>query len=520
LGSLLHRFFWRIAYLILYWGTTLFNAFEEYHATLLALEKAGQDHPNYDQELYMRLKARKDAFLNKIATEIEKALQLAIQNFPYDEGYYGNLPIVFNNSRSLPWLDSTESWCFQGFESMRRDNKSHAFEAFKTAIDISPDNYLAYYGICMLYRSWNQMEEAINACKQAIQLNPEFVAGYHLLGHIHLALYEFDVATDFFEKSMELDPKFVPSILGLAKVWLLKEQPDKALSFLEAEHGRLPIDKSIDMLITFIKILVNDSSIEQKEDKFLELLLAYLPEVTDNIIRTAIFDLELALKDAKIIMASFLRDSIEDIYAIDLIDIFIMVAKLNIFETRFDKAISVLKKAVEFSPNLIEFYIILGHAYYLADSTSSAVDIYEQAVSLNPRNIYPYIGLAKTYLLNDKIDEAIRMSFKSLEIDAYSTESHIILAACYKRLGYEDKFAEQIDAVINQENLDNFNRARIEILCGNDEKGLSLIELSFNDGLIDLSDIQNDPCIIGIKGNPTLSGLIEKYRYDFVRLKT
>lgn len=496
-----------------------FNALEDYYKILISIEKIGQDHPYYDDDIHRRLSKRKDAFVKKVVTEMDKILQESIDEFFHSKDHIGkeiNLGDRNLKQYFIKPLESAEDWCNQGFEYLKRNNRAEAWKAFLTSINISSDFYSAYFGKSLLAWEWGQQQEAIAECKKAIQLNPKFQRGYYLLGHMYSGCFELDNAEKFYKKSLDLNPEFIPSIVGLAKVSLLRDQPQIALELLEAKYQKEITNKTLGILIGWLKIMMSDSSIEKKGELAFALLISYLPEVTATIINSPIHDLEIALKQSKVIISHLINEHTEDVNDIELIDMLLTIADLNVLEGRLKEAICILKKAAEYNPSLMSVYILLGDIYILSNFPADALETYKHANNLFPKAIDAQIGLVRAYIFSEKIDEAISILYNTLDLDPYAIETHIMLAVCYQRYGYEDKLIEQLNFIKNSDNLDIYNEARLEVLKGNDNDALKLLDAAFNKNLGYITTIKADPCFTSLINEPTLYSLIEKYKYNIV----
>ncbi|MFI5201004.1 MAG: TPR end-of-group domain-containing protein [Candidatus Kapaibacterium sp.] len=105
----------------------------------------------------------------------------------------------------------------QLYASFARDerNKDKAQElSFKA---LMYDNNLpeAYTAMGLSYFLWNRFDEATASCKKAIELNPEDFLAYWTLGRIYISTDHFKEALDMFEKSLSLKQDFYANLTDL-----------------------------------------------------------------------------------------------------------------------------------------------------------------------------------------------------------------------------------------------------------------------------------------------------------------
>lgn len=123
-----------------------------------------------------------------------------------------------------------------------------------------------------------------------------------------------------------------------------------------------------------------------------------------------------------------------------------------------------------------------------------------------------FTGIAKSYLIMRKVDDAITWAFRALELDAYSLDSHLILAACYKQLGNQEKLAEEIDWVSSQDDIGSYVQACVEAMKGNKNMALALVEAALSDNFLLVASIPTEPYFADFKESVELKTLLEKHR--------
>jgi tetratricopeptide (TPR) repeat protein len=74
-----------------------------------------------------------------------------------------------------------------------------AVQAFQQAIQIRPDDALAYFGLGMAYSSFAQYRQAIAAFQEALRIKPEFANAHISLALVYMALHDRAAAIQQYE---------------------------------------------------------------------------------------------------------------------------------------------------------------------------------------------------------------------------------------------------------------------------------------------------------------------------------
>ena len=89
---------------------------------------------------------------------------------------------------------------------------------FSRAVEVVPNNWLAYDGLGTAYVSLGRNTEAIDAYKQAIKIKPDYAAAYYDIGHLYDRLGRDTEAIDAYSQATKIKPDYVNAYynLGLA----------------------------------------------------------------------------------------------------------------------------------------------------------------------------------------------------------------------------------------------------------------------------------------------------------------
>lgn len=101
-----------------------------------------------------------------------------------------------------------------------------------------------------------------------------------------------------------------------------------------------------------------------------------------------------------------------------------------------DEAMNHGRQALELDPNYSHAYLLLGHALHYAGRSEESLEPYEHAMRLDP--CYPDLYLhflAQSYYSLRRYQDAIEALQERLTRNPDTDISHVLLAACYGRLG-------------------------------------------------------------------------------------
>lgn len=108
-------------------------------------------------------------------------------------------------------------------------------------------------------------------------------------------------------------------------------------------------------------------------------------------------------------------------------------ALLALDAKNYDKAITLLNRAVAIEPDNVQTHYLLGMAYKAKGMLTEAISEYKKALDIKPNNIFTLCLLADVYLSTGMIDEAITVAKKTLVLDPDSQLGHFNLGIAYKK---------------------------------------------------------------------------------------
>lgn len=163
------------------------NADTEYQKIIAQHQNSAEAHRGRGDTLY-ELK-RYDEAVNEY--------QAAIKSGAADAGVFNNLANAY-------------------FRTGTRENRDHAIENYRKAIEKEPAWPDAYAGLANILRVQKQMNEAQQAVEKALQLAPNSALAHSVAGRVYADLNDFTRANAESQKAVDLAPKDSPSFLSFA----------------------------------------------------------------------------------------------------------------------------------------------------------------------------------------------------------------------------------------------------------------------------------------------------------------
>jgi tetratricopeptide (TPR) repeat protein len=104
---------------------------------------------------------------------------------------------------------------------------------FERALAVTSDNYVAHYGLAMLFDEQGDLERATVELERTLTIRPEFAAAHNLLGDITRRRGDATAARRHFERAIEISPDFAAAHGALGSLLETQDQLDLAAAHLE-----------------------------------------------------------------------------------------------------------------------------------------------------------------------------------------------------------------------------------------------------------------------------------------------
>ena len=281
------------------------------------------------------------------------------------------------------------------------------------------------------YLEQGKNTEAIRELQAALAQNPQFAEAWFNIGIAHQRTGNLNAAEEAYRKTLEIKPDMTVAMVNLAEVHRLKGEFDRALDLLQRAERQTPRNSLVrnqrvavlramgrnDDAIGEARSLIEENS--NDEAAFINLALAYHAK---NDLNMACLVYEKALasfpsvgKDPFVLydygkvlleMKERRRASLEGFDpAIQLAPNYVpaLVARANLYleDSENDKALELLKRAVDAEPTNIQGRLSLALAQRRAGDYESAKAQYDIVLTANPQHYQALVNagiLASNYL--------------------------------------------------------------------------------------------------------------------------
>jgi adenylate cyclase len=126
-----------------------------------------------------------------------------------------------------------------------------------------------------------------------------------------------------------------------------------------------------------------------------------------------------------------------------------VLGRVYLMKKQFDEAISLMKRALELSPNHGPGHALLGTALNYAGEPERAIPYCEKGLRLDPLSpTYCLWGLAMAYRLSGRYEEAISSLKESLHHAPRAFLAHLELAACSAALGRQNEARAAVSEIV------------------------------------------------------------------------
>lgn len=288
-----------------------------------------------------------------------------------------------------------------------RDEGNHkqAAKLFTEAIELNPDNALAWHNRGWAYIEQKKYKEALTDFNKATAINPDSEFPYFGRGWVYNLQKQYEAAVKEYDKVIRLNPRYAVAWnnRGAAKSW-----QNKMAEALE------DYDKAIELNPRYAKAYEN-------RGKALNALGSSEKAAED-------------LKRAKAINSSNKGADkiIEEVLALNK-------------QGNYDEALELLNQAAQLYPDNQFVFVNRGNIYndHFRDYEAAIVD-YNKTIELNPKFSWPYMNRALAYGRLKRWDDAIADYGRAIELDQNYADAYNGRAWSYCKIG---KFAEALPDV-------------------------------------------------------------------------
>ena len=349
-------------------------------------------------------------------------------------------------------------------------NHKQAEKLFTEAIELNPDNALAWHNRAWAYIDLKRYQQAINDFNKASTLNPNWDLPYFGRGWVYNQRKEYAAAVSEYDKAIALNPKYPNSWnnRGAAKSWL--NQMREAIT---------DYDKAIELKPNYVKAYENrgkaygalGDNAHAAEDLNRAAKIDSSNKGADKIIEES----EALVKRGNFTEALNLLNQAAELFPDNQ---FVFVNRGNIYNNNFrdfDKAIVDYNKTIALNDKFSWPYHNRAIALGRLKRWDEAIADYGRAIELNPTFAAAYNGRAWAYCQIGNFEAAIVDANKALELMPNEANYFDTRATAYAGLGrFDDALADMNKAIkLSPEGWLYHGRGKIYKLMGDEAKAKS-----------------------------------------------
>ncbi len=127
------------------------------------------------------------------------------------------------------WAQSPDNEIFKKAKTYYNAKKyKEAISGFTKAIQINPNNAIAYYWRGNANHRTGKIVPAVSDYLKALQIAPDYAGPYMGRGAVYLHKNKIEAALADFNKAIELNPKFAEAYFDRALVYFIKKEYNKS----------------------------------------------------------------------------------------------------------------------------------------------------------------------------------------------------------------------------------------------------------------------------------------------------
>lgn len=359
-------------------------------------------------------------------------MKLREGNIYRDEGNHEQAEKIFTEAIELN-PENALAWHNRGWAYVEQKKYKQAMEDFNKATELNPNSELSYFGRGWVYNLLKEYDEAIREYDKAIDLNRNYFVAYNNRGAAKSWLNQMREAIADYDKAIELHPHYAKAYENRAKAYsALNEDAKAQADFRRAE-----------------KIISSNKG----GDKIIEEALA--------------LD-----KNGNFYKALELFNQAAELYPDNE---FIFVNRGNIYNDRvrdYEAAIADYNKSLEINPKFSWAYHNRALAYGRLKRWDEAIADYGRALEMDQNYASAYNGRAWSYCQIGEFETAVFDANRALKLKPSEANFFDTRAEAYIGLKrYEEALADLDKAIkLSPEGRFFYNRGKLYQLMGDETK--------------------------------------------------
>ena len=373
----------------------------------------------------------------------------------------------------------TTSHLENGYRLIQTEQYQQAAEAFRLALEVSPQNASAYYGLGETYRYQQQLPRAVETYRQAIAQEitsdlrgqiylrlgqiyqqqgrlteathavqlaivdlPVSATAQVTLGEIYTQSRMFSAAIHAYQRAARLTPEVAAAQAGLGKVYLLQNRLTKAVDCLQEAIRSDPFTASHYYNLSRTYRLSGQLELAQSQMKQFSKIKVYQDRVYDyrETLQLAPNNPYIYVKLAEVHQQVGNLEAAADAYQMavtvepQFVDGYCRLSQVRIEQNLYDHAISHLQTGLKANPNQEKLLEILGEVAISTQDFPTAIQAYQKLVTTSPKQWQYWRTLGLLYVNTRQFDPALEAFQQAVRVGADSAQAHNDLARLYAGL--------------------------------------------------------------------------------------
>lgn len=325
--------------------------------------------------------------------------------------------------------DSAAAWYNLGLSEQHLTHHSKAEQAYQRVLRIDRAHIEAMVNLGVSQKELGQCEQAMQSAQAALKIAPQHARALNLEGTLHIEQDAHELAEKSFQRALEVAPDNADARHNLANS-RLRDDAEAALKIAQPLFASNAPEKRH-------RLLHGQILLELK--RFAE-ATAVVSELTAQ------------------------YDGDEEVMLLDMSLCELVKDYFGVIEVALK--LLALPSAKKNKMNTARIWNSLGSAYFQLDSVDKAAECYHSAIKLAPEHAEYQNNRGLAHSSKGKKNEAERCYRRALELNPNYSEAYRNLVAMKKFSSLDDPDAAAIENLWRDENLDDFNRAKLAFALG------------------------------------------------------
>jgi tetratricopeptide (TPR) repeat protein len=296
-----------------------------------------------------------------------------------------------------------------------------ALELIERAVTLNPSKdeaYLTLAGVQVVTRKFAAAEESY---KTVLQMSPNNMLALLGLGDLYRFQHRWAEAEAYFQKAMQAQTKSLHPRAALIMLHLAQQQPDKAEKLARETKDEFPDNPEAYRILGNYYMQIGD--MQRAAAEYGELYKAHPKDM-----RVVKNYTQLLILQDRVDEAAALNDELLGVWTGDP-DGLVQRAQILIRRGKPKEAVTALKTALRYQPNLALGHYHLGVAMNMLGDLAGAERAWQEAARLRPASPEPTLALAHLALRRNDIQLLDRASERMMLLEPRSASGLVMRAA-------------------------------------------------------------------------------------------